>query len=101
MKRSLIPGGLLVCLLAAPAYAEIPDYVLDHEYQSCVGGDTDSARAAYCSCVREGMRKWDDKTFAEVALQATEAHASGNKGKAQVPEKLNELAQSCISQVLR
>ena len=82
----------------APAWAAVPEDVLAREYQTCVGGDSDPARAVYCECVREGMRTWDDATFAGVAAQAAAASAPT---VANAPEKLAALAQQCIARALR
>ena len=46
----------LIGLPSIPALAEpIPEYVLDHDYVSCMGGITpqkDPERASYCACIQ-------------------------------------------------
>lgn len=99
MTKALKVSGLAIMLLALPAHAEpIPQYVLDHDYVSCMGGATpqkDPERAEYCACVRDGMKSWDLDTYGNVAMAQQKA-----SNAQQVPEKIEELAQSCIQKIL-
>jgi hypothetical protein len=97
MIKGLVLGGLLLVALTPSARAEMPDYVLDHEYKNCVGGDEDPSRAAYCACVRDGMKHWDDSAYEELAMQMAAASTNPN---APPPAKIEELAKQCISQVM-
>jgi hypothetical protein len=96
MNSLRLLSALALVLFAFPAHAEIPDYVLDRDYQGCLGDDKDPDRATYCACVREGMKNWDLDTYVKTAMQAAASSGSANK----VPGKLEELANSCISRVL-
>ena len=75
----------------------IPDYVLDRDYVSCMGGEhQDQERAAYCSCVRDGMRGWDLETYASIAMEQSKAASAQ-----QVPQKIGDIAKACINKVLK
>jgi hypothetical protein len=95
-------GGLFaiaLIALAQPVRAELPDYVLDRDYQNCLGvGEVDPQRAEYCTCVRNAMRSWDIDTYGNVATQAT---TTANLGaSAQPPAQLSDIAKACIAKVL-
>jgi hypothetical protein len=97
MKKIFL-GSLLLLGMAVPARADLPDIVLDRDYQNCIGDDAaDKDRAAYCKCVRDGMSHWDPQTYLDAAQQAADASGAG----AQPPGKIEELAKQCIAQVLR
>lgn len=76
----------------------VPADVLDHDYASCMGGtspEQDPQKAAYCNCIRDGMRSWDLDTYGELATQQSNA-----QNAQQVPQKIQDLAQACIHKVL-
>jgi hypothetical protein len=98
MKTSILLGCFLTVFLALPARAELPDYVLDREYQGCVGNDKDAKHAAYCDCVREGMRGWSEDDYVAASMQTL---AASPGSKAQTPNILQDLAKSCIAKVLQ
>lgn len=88
----------LVCALAAiPANATVPDQYVDKEYESCAGNGQDPKRNAYCACVRDDIRKWD---MAEYDAMLEEM-ATSMLGGGAPPEKMNNLAKSCTSKVMR
>jgi hypothetical protein len=94
VKVALLAGVLLTLLPVVASAEALPDFVLDKDYQSCMGNDTsDKERAAYCACVRDGMRTWDVSTYLEVAGQAV---ANAGKQGAANPGKLEDLAKQCI-----
>lgn len=91
---------LLLLVATASAHAEaIPQYALDKDYETCMGGSNpqqDPERAAYCNCVRDGMKSWDLDTYGAIASeQAKAANAQ------QIPQKIAELAKGCIAKVLK
>ncbi len=81
----------LIGLIAAPAQAELPDYVLDKDYQSCIADGKDANRDAYCACVRQGMRGWSEQDYMDVA-QAAKAGL--------VSDRLGVLAKQCMAKTL-
>jgi hypothetical protein len=99
MKIAPVIGSLLLFVVAVPARAEIPDYILDHDYQNCIGDDADKDRAAYCACVRDGMRSWSLTAYMDAAEQ--EAAASAGQSNGQPPGMIENLAKQCITQVIR
>jgi len=90
--------GLLFVLLAAPAYAALPDDVLNRDFQNCVGGDKDPNRIKYCDCVRSGMKDWSENMYIESMMQAMSV-ATGTK--TQASNNLEELAKKCVAQALK
>ncbi len=86
----------VLMMIAAPAYAELPEEALNKDYQACMGGDNDPERAEYCGCIRDQMRGWDLATYQALATQEAGA-ASG----APIPEKISDLAKTCMAKVLR
>jgi len=97
MKGAGVLIGMFFILLAPKAHSEIPDYVLDRDYQNCVNNDPDPHRAIYCACIREGMRGWDQETYMEVATQ--EAATSGSQGP--LPGRIEDLAKQCMAKALQ
>ena len=96
MKIARVLGVLAVLLLAGAARAAIPDYALDRDYKNCVGDDNDPQRAAYCNCVRDGMRGWSENDYAQIASeQAANANTPGA-----IPSQIADLAKACIEKVL-
>ena len=95
MKQTGIVTGLLFLLWVMPAYAEIPETMLDKDYQACLSNDTDPNRAAYCACIHDAMRGWDMDSYDETATEAAKAGVAGS-----VPAKIEELAKECIAKVL-
>ena len=96
---ALVLGGSLLLSATTPARAEIPDYILDHDYENCMGGDTaDKDRAAYCACVRQGMKGWSLAAYLDAAEQ--EAAASTGQSNGQPPGMIENLAKQCITQVI-
>ena len=53
----------------------------------------DSQRAQYCSCVRNGMRGWDEQTYEQIIAEQAKSQ--------QTPAQLDALAKSCIDKVLK
>jgi hypothetical protein len=98
MRMSAVLGCLLLVVSAMPARAELPDFVLDRDYKNCMGNDNNPKHAAYCACVRDGMKDWSEDTYAEMAMQTISA-LSGSKAQ-KAPAKLEDLAHKCISQTL-
>jgi len=84
----------------ASAHAEaIPQYALDKDYETCMGGSNqhqDPDRASYCTCVRDGMKSWDLDTYGALASQQAKA-----ANAQQIPQKIADLAKECIAKVLR
>ena len=100
MKATILINVLLLLAVASPARAEIPDYILAHDYQNCMGDDfADKDRVAYCACVRDGMRGWSLATYMDAAEQ--EAAASTGQGGSQIPGLIENIAKQCITQVIR
>lgn len=99
MKTAPLAASLLVLALASPVRAELPDYLLDKDYQNCVGADTsDRQRIAYCECVRSGMQDWDMTTYVQAATQMAAAAASNPN--AQPTGMIQTLAQGCLAKVM-
>ena len=97
MKNDFILA-LALTLAVFPAVAEpLPVEALDKDYQNCVGTDTDPNRAAFCACVRDGMKNWDLDTYIQTATEAAAANSAGQSPGG----KLNDLAKSCLSKTLR
>ena len=90
--------GFLLVLSVTPAAAAVPDFLLDRDYRNCLGDDEDPARAAYCSCMRQGMKSWDISDYAKTAMQAAAATADPD---AAPPPRLEELAKQCMGQSAR
>ena len=93
MKTAALVGFLLI-LPSLPAHAELPEYVLDKEYESCAGDGQDQERNSYCACIRDTMRGWSDQDYADTA------QAAATKNGAQVPDKISEVAKLCIVKTL-
>jgi hypothetical protein len=92
--------ALALTFLALPARAELPDFVMDKDYENCMGGDTGNApRATYCACVRDGMRGWDINDYMAMAQEAVAAQAAGGD-PASPPGKLGDLAKACIAKAM-
>jgi hypothetical protein len=91
---------LFLVLTCAAAQAEpVPEYALDKDFMSCMGGSTvqqDPQRGQYCNCVRDSMRGWDLDTYGAIATQE-----SKSTNAQQVPAKIQEIAQACISKILK
>jgi hypothetical protein len=88
---------LVLAFTARAAYADpIPSYILDKDYQSCIGQDTgDAAKTAYCTCVRDTMRgSWSIEDYGAMA----EAQM---KNPNQPPMQLEQLAKTCAEKVLK
>jgi len=100
MNKIFFLFAIISLALTSTVRAEpIPDYVLDKDYSSCMGGTdaaADAARDAYCNCVRDGMRSWDLESYANIALEQSK---SANPQAA--PPKIEELAKECIAKVLK
>lgn len=98
MSRSAVIFALTVLLITTAAQAEtVPEYALDRDYTSCMGGETaqkDPQRNEYCNCVRDGMRSWDLETYSSVAMEQS-------KSQNQPTAKIEELAKGCISKILK
>jgi hypothetical protein len=98
MKKvfALVIGGIF---FAHPVLAEpIPDYVLDKDFISCMGGENPEQniqRRDYCVCVRNGMKAWSMEQYGQMAL----AESKGITSAAQEPPLLQQLAQACIAKV--
>jgi len=86
--------------LSSPAFADpVPKEALDQDFSACMGGETeqkDPQRAEYCNCVRDGMKRWDTQSYANVAQQAAQNPTTEN-----APAKITELAKTCISKILK
>jgi hypothetical protein len=97
--KTVLLLGFMTLLLCGPAFAdELPDYVLNKDYENCMAGDNaNPQRAAYCNCVRDGMRGWAIGAYMEAATQAA-ANAGNQNAKA--PGKIEELANQCIAKVM-
>jgi hypothetical protein len=84
-------------LLSGAALAEpIPEYALAKDYENCMGGLTpqqDVQRAQYCSCMRNGMRRWDANTYAEMLIEQARTQ--------EISPAIDELAKECVAKVLR
>jgi len=87
-------------MVASPAFAELPEVVLDSDYKNCVGNDAvpDPNRLAFCGCIRSGMQGWSEDTYMNAAQQAATASKSG--ANAQAPAQIEDLAKKCLAQVL-
>jgi hypothetical protein len=86
----LILAGL--CLFAAAAHAEqMPDNLLQKDYDNCMGGEKDPQREQYCECVRNGMRSWTVDEYGNVATEAKNSSAT--------PAAVEALAKSCLAQI--
>jgi len=96
MKQGLLI--LLMALWAIPAYAELPDEILEKEYQNCMGNDTAADRAAYCACIRTGMKSWNMNDYVAISQQTSVAATTSG---ASMPARVEELARKCIAEVLR
>jgi hypothetical protein len=89
----------MLCFMGATAaHAEpIPEYVLDHDYVTCMGGENpakDPQRANYCACVRDSMRSWSLETYGAVA----EAQSKAQNAQ-QVPSQIATLAKFCMQKI--
>ncbi len=60
-----------------------------------MGGDNDPERAAYCNCIRDQMRGWDDATYEALAKQE-----AGAANGAPIPDQITALAKACMARVL-
>ncbi len=91
---------ILLLLTCASAQAEpIPEYALDKDYQNCMGGESaqkDPERSAYCNCIRDSMRGWSLDEYGALATQESKA-----ANAQQTPQKLEDLAKTCIAKVLK
>ena len=86
-------------LMSAKA-ENIPDYVLDKDYESCMGEDTPQSNpehARYCECARSKMRSWDLETYGTAASE----QAKNPTDTAKVSEKIGEIAKACLAEVLK
>jgi hypothetical protein len=99
MKVLTILIGLLPVLWIAPARAELPDDMLDRDYQGCVGNATDAKHIAFCGCLREGMSDWDEDTYDKITIGAAAAMSKGPN--APMPDRLDTLIKKCITEVLQ
>jgi len=89
--------AFLLALAALPARAEpIPDYVLNKDYENCVGTEaSDKDKVAYCQCVRDTMKKsWSLDDYGALAEEAI-------KNPKEPPARLQALAQACAEKVLK
>ena len=89
----VLVGGLLIPLAASAD--PVPEYVLQKDYENCMAGETaqqDVQRAQYCSCVRNGMRNWDESTYAGLLVEQARTQ--------QLPAPIEELAKACIQKVI-
>jgi hypothetical protein len=86
--------GMFMASYAAHA-DPVPDYVLQKDYENCMGGQTsqqDVQRAQYCSCMRNSMRSWDEEAYANLLLE---------QAKTQVISPVIEaLAKNCMEKVI-
>jgi hypothetical protein len=84
-------------LLSGAALAEpIPEYALAKDYENCMGGLTpqqDVQRAQYCSCMRNGMRKWDANAYVEMLIEQARTQ--------EISPAIDALAKECVAKVLR
>ena len=87
----------VLAILPYAAHAEqIPDYVLQRDYETCMGGENpqqDIQRSQYCSCVRNGMRSWDADAYASLLLEQAQTQ--------EIAVPVQELAKICAEKVLR
>jgi hypothetical protein len=98
MLRYIALSLLLSC---ATAQAEpVPEYALDKDFQNCMGGEApqkDPQRAEYCNCIRDSMKGWSLDEYGAVATEESKAGGSTQN----VPQKIAELAKSCIAKVMK
>lgn len=96
--KALILGCFLSIFLATPSRADLPNDVLDRDYENCLDGDKDPARTTYCACIRNGMKEWDVNTYAEAAMQGLSPSSNPDT---LLSGKIGDLAKQCLSQALR
>ncbi|MFY9287870.1 MAG: hypothetical protein WAO98_05155 [Alphaproteobacteria bacterium] len=100
MPKSVALVAFSFLLLSSSVNAEpVPDYVLDRDYLSCMGGESaqsDPQRDQYCQCTRDAMRSWDLDTYGAVATEQSKAAS-----KEQVPTKIGDIAKACIEKILK
>lgn len=96
----IITAFWIITVVAAPAplFAEPSlEQAFEQQRQNCMGNETrknNPDRAAYCDCVSDGMRRWDEATLARVAKAQ-----QGNDRSLAGP--IAELAQDCLSKVFQ
>jgi len=99
MTKTVLAIFLGALLSVTTALAEpIPDYVLDKDFISCMGGENpeqDPQRREYCLCVRDSMKSWTLEEYGQTAEEETKAHTA-----AQEPGRLQDIAKACIAKVL-
>jgi hypothetical protein len=97
MLRYLILVLLLGITIDARA-EPVPEFALDKDFQNCMGGETpqqDAQRAQYCNCIRDSMKGWSLDEYGSVAEQSKTVSTQ------QAPKPLMDIAQACISKVLK
>lgn len=98
MKTALVICLAMVIGVSAAQAEPIPDYVLEKDYTSCMGGETpqqDPARQQYCLCIRDSMKNWTLDEYGQVATEGAKAHEAG-----QEPAQLQDIAKQCIAKAL-
>jgi hypothetical protein len=88
--------ALAMFSLASAAHAgPIPEYMLQKDYENCLGGQTpqqDPERAQYCSCIRNGMRGWSEETYAALLIEQARTQT--------LPPQIEALGKACVEKVM-
>jgi hypothetical protein len=94
IKRAALLALFLLAPAAAHAADPIPAYILDKDYQNCIGNDAkDVNKINYCECVRTTMRKeWTLDDYGGMVMEQL-------KNPNQPTEQLQKLAKSCFDKV--
>lgn len=78
----------------------IPEYVLNKDYENCLGGESeksDPQRARFCECSRSKMRQWDLDTYGATATEA----ANNPLNTKDISQKIDEIASACLADSLK